>query len=200
MSSNTFGTLFRVTTFGESHGAALGCVVDGVPAGLPIDFELLESELARRRPGQSGMTTPRQEADEPEILSGVLDGIATGAPIAILFRNTNQHSADYDAIANLFRPGHADYAWEKKFGFRDARGGGRTSGRETVARVAAGAIAKQLLARHGVTVRACALEELPKVPIGLRKPITANTLLRLPSLTKVLAMTRLTLSKFANIQ
>ena len=158
MSSNTFGTLFRVTTFGESHGAALGCVVDGVPAGLPIDFELLESELARRRPGQSGMTTPRNEADEPEILSGVLDGIATGTPIAILFRNTNQHSADYDAIANLFRPGHADYAWEKKFGFRDARGGGRTSGRETVARVAAGAIAKQLLARHGVTVRACALE------------------------------------------
>lgn len=158
MSSNTFGTLFRVTTFGESHGAALGCVVDGVPAGLPLDFEMLKSELARRRPGQSGMTTPRNEADEPEILSGVLDGVATGAPIAILFRNTNQHSADYDAIANLFRPGHADYAWEKKFGFRDVRGGGRTSGRETVARVAAGAIAKQLLARHGVTVRACALE------------------------------------------
>ena len=158
MSSNTFGTLFRVTTFGESHGPALGCVVDGVPAGLPLDFEMLKSELARRRPGQSGMTTPRNEADEPEILSGVLDGVATGAPIAILFRNTNQHSADYDAIANLFRPGHADYAWEKKFGFRDVRGGGRTSGRETVARVAAGAIAKQLLARHGVTIRACALE------------------------------------------
>ena len=158
MSSNTFGTLFRVTTFGESHGAALGCVVDGVPAGLPIDFEALERELARRRPGQSDMTTPRKEADAPEILSGVLDGVATGAPVAILFRNTNQHSADYDAIKDLFRPGHADYAWESKFGFRDARGGGRTSGRETVARVAAGAIAKQLLARQGVTVRACALE------------------------------------------
>ena len=158
MSSNTFGTLFRVTTFGESHGAALGCVVDGVPAGLPLDFDALKSELARRRPGQSGVTTPRQEADEPEILSGVLNGVATGAPLAILFRNTNQHSADYDAIANLFRPGHADYAWERKFGFRDVRGGGRTSGRETVARVAAGAVAKQLLARHGVTVRACALE------------------------------------------
>jgi len=158
MSSNTFGTLFRVTTFGESHGAALGCVVDGIPAGLPLDFDAIRRELARRRPGQSGMTTPRQEADEPEILSGVLDGIATGAPVAILFRNTNQHSADYDAIANLFRPGHADYAWDRKFGFRDVRGGGRTSGRETVARVAAGAIAKQLLARHGVTVRACALE------------------------------------------
>ena len=158
MSSNTFGTLFRVTTFGESHGPALGCVIDGVPAGLPIDFEMLKSELARRRPGQSGMTTPRNEADEPEILSGVLDGVATGATIGILFRNTNQHSTDYDAIANLFRPGHADYAWERKFGFRDARGGGRTSGRETVARVAAGAIAKQLLARHGVTIRACALE------------------------------------------
>ena len=158
MSSNTFGSLFRVTTFGESHGTALGCVVDGVPAGLPLDFDELKSELARRRPGQSGMTTPRQETDEPEILSGVLNGIATGAPIAILFRNTNQHSADYDSIAALFRPGHADYAWERKFGFRDARGGGRTSGRETVARVAAGAVAKQLLARHGVTVRACAIE------------------------------------------
>lgn len=124
MSSNTFGTLFRVTTFGESHGAALGCVVDGVPAGLPLDLNALKSELARRRPGQSGMTTPRQEADEPEILSGILNGVATGAPIAILFRNTNQHSADYDSIANLFRPGHADYAWERKFGFRDTRGGG----------------------------------------------------------------------------
>ena len=158
MSSNTFGTLFRVTTFGESHGAALGCVIDGVPAGLPIDFEALERELARRRPGQSDVTTPRKEADAPEILSGVLDGVATGAPLAILFRNTNQHSADYDSIKDLFRPGHADYAWESKFGFRDARGGGRTSGRETVARVAAGAIAKQLLARQGITVRACALE------------------------------------------
>lgn len=158
MSSNTFGSLFRVTTFGESHGAALGCVVDGVPAGLPIDSAALERELARRRPGQSDMTTPRKEADAPEILSGVLDGVATGAPIAILFRNTNQRSGDYDSIKDLFRPGHADFAWERKFGFRDARGGGRTSGRETVARVAAGAIAKQLLARHGVTVRACALE------------------------------------------
>lgn len=158
MSSNTFGALFRVTTFGESHGSALGCVVDGVPAGLPIDLELLERELARRRPGQSGMTTPRSEADAPEILSGVLDGVAIGAPIAIIFRNTNQHSADYDSIAELFRPGHADFAWDRKFGFRDVRGGGRTSGRETVARVAAGAIAKMLLVRHGITVRACALE------------------------------------------
>jgi len=158
MSSNTFGTLFRVTTFGESHGTALGCVVDGVPAGLPLDLDFISRELARRRPGQSDMTTPRNEADAPEILSGVLDGVATGAPVAILFRNTNQHSADYDAISNLFRPGHADYAWDRKFGFRDVRGGGRTSGRETVARVAAGAIAKLLLARHGVTVRACALE------------------------------------------
>ena len=158
MSSNTFGSLFRVTTFGESHGAALGCVIDGVPAGLPIDFDALERELARRRPGQSDVTTPRKEADAPEILSGVLDGIATGAPVAILFRNTNQHSADYDSIKDLFRPGHADFAWESKFGFRDARGGGRTSGRETVARVAAGAIAKMLLARQGVAVRACAFE------------------------------------------
>jgi len=158
MSSNTFGTVFCVTTFGESHGAALGCVVDGVPAGLKIDFDALRNELARRRPGQSAVTTPRSEADEPEILSGILDGVATGAPLAILFRNTNQKSGDYAAIANLFRPGHADYAWDKKFGFRDVRGGGRTSGRETVARVAAGAIAKQILAREGILVRACALE------------------------------------------
>ena len=158
MSSNTFGTLFRVTTFGESHGAGLGCVIDGVPAGLRIDLDFLRSELARRRPGQSGMTTPRTEADEPEILSGVLDGVATGAPLAILFRNTNQKSGDYDAIANLFRPGHADYTWERKFGFRDARGGGRTSGRETVARVAAGAVAKLILAANGIGVRACAVE------------------------------------------
>ena len=158
MSSNTFGTLFRVTTFGESHGPALGCVLDGVPAGLRIDFDALKSELARRRPGQSGVTTPRSEADEPEILSGVLDGVATGAPLAILFRNTNQRSGDYAATAELFRPGHADYSWEQKYGFRDFRGGGRTSGRETVARVAAGAVAKQILAREGIFVRACALE------------------------------------------
>ena len=158
MSSNTFGTIFRVTTFGESHGAGLGCVIDGVPAGLRIDLDFLRAELARRRPGQSGMTTPRTEADEPEILSGVLDGVATGAPLAILFRNTNQKSGDYAAIANLFRPGHADYSWERKFGFRDARGGGRTSGRETVARVAAGAVAKLILAANGISVRACAVE------------------------------------------
>ena len=158
MSSNTFGTIFRVTTFGESHGAGLGCVIDGVPAGLRIDLDFLRAELARRRPGQSGMTTPRTEADKPEILSGVLDGVATGAPLAILFRNTNQRSGDYAAIANLFRPGHADYSWERKFGFRDARGGGRTSGRETVARVAAGAVAKLILAANGITVRACAVE------------------------------------------
>ena len=158
MSSNTFGTIFRVTTFGESHGAGLGCVIDGVPAGLRIDLDFLRTELARRRPGQSGMTTPRSEADEPEILSGVLDGVATGAPLAILFRNTNQKSGDYAAIANLFRPGHADYSWERKFGFRDARGGGRTSGRETVARVAAGAVAKLILATNGIRIRACAVE------------------------------------------
>ena len=158
MSSNTFGTIFRVTTFGESHGAGLGCVIDGVPAGLRIDLDFLRAELERRRPGQTGMTTPRTEADEPEILSGVLDGVATGAPLAILFRNTTPRSGDYAAIANLFRPGHADYSWERKFGFRDARGGGRTSGRETVARVAAGAVAKLILAANGITIRACAVE------------------------------------------
>jgi chorismate synthase len=153
--NNTFGELFRITTFGESHGAALGVVIDGVPAGLEIDTDFLSAEMARRRPGQSDVTTARNEADSPEILSGIFEGKSTGTPLTILIRNSNQHSSDYSNIKDVYRPGHADYTFEKKYGLRDYRGGGRTSGRETCARVAAGAIAKMLLRQYGISVRAC---------------------------------------------
>lgn len=142
---NTFGTLFRLTSFGESHGPAIGGVIDGMPAGVVVDMDLLRREMARRRPGQSALTTARQEADEVELLSGVFEGRTTGAPIGFLVRNGNQHSADYDSLRDLFRPSHADYTYYNKYGIRDHRGGGRASARETVARVVAGTIAKQLL-------------------------------------------------------
>ena len=155
--NNSFGELFRITTFGESHGAALGVVIDGVPAGLEIDTDFIASEMARRRPGQSDVSTARNEADAPEILSGVFEGKATGTPLTLLIRNSNQHSSDYSNIMNIYRPGHADYTFDKKYGFRDYRGGGRSSGRETCARVAAGAVAKLLLRQFGITVRACTI-------------------------------------------
>jgi len=154
--NNTFGTAFCVTTFGESHGEALGAVIDGVPAGLEIDPGFIQAEMDRRRPGQSAVTTQRREADKIEILSGVFEGKTTGTPLAMLLRNTDQHSGDYGNLADTFRPGHADFTFEKKFGIRDYRGGGRSSGRETSARVAAGAVAKLLLKHFGITVRACA--------------------------------------------
>ena len=156
--NNSFGELFRITTFGESHGVALGVVIDGVPAGLEIDTDFIASEMARRRPGQSDVSTARNEADAPEILSGVFEGKATGTPLTLLIRNSNQHSSDYSNIMNIYRPGHADYTFDKKYGFRDYRGGGRSSGRETCARVAAGAVAKLLLRRFGITVRACTIQ------------------------------------------
>jgi len=158
MSGNFFGRLFRVATFGESHGPALGCVLDGVPAGLALSVDAIMLELARRRPGQSALVTARQEQDECEILSGVFDGVTTGASIALLIRNTNQRSADYTELAGLFRPGHADYTYERKYGRRDWHGGGRASGRETVARVAAGAVAKLLLRQVGISIRAGSVE------------------------------------------
>lgn len=154
--NNSFGTLFAVTTFGESHGPALGVIVDGVPAGLDIDPVFIQSEMDRRKPGQSAVTTARQESDTVEILSGVFEGKSTGTPIAMMLRNADHHSTDYSNIANTFRPGHADFTFEKKFGSRDYRGGGRSSGRETAARVAAGAIAKILLKQYGIVIRACA--------------------------------------------
>ena len=153
--NNSFGSLFRITTFGESHGEALGVIVDGVPAGIPIDPQFVQQELDRRKPGQSAVSTQRKEADSGEILSGVFQGVSTGTPIAILLRNGDHHSADYSNIAELFRPGHADYTFQKKFGIRDYRGGGRSSGRETAARVAAGAIAKLFLQENGITIKAC---------------------------------------------
>ncbi len=158
MSGNTFGEIFRVTTFGESHGPAVGVVIDGVPSGLPIDVEFVQHELDRRRPGQSAMTTQRRECDAVEILSGVFQGLSTGTPLAMLIRNQDQHSADYSNIAEIFRPGHADRGFFSKYGLRDYRGGGRSSGRETAARVAAGAVAKLLLRTEGIVVAAGTIE------------------------------------------
>jgi len=152
MAGNIFGELFRVTTFGESHGQALGCVIDGCPAGLEISAADIEKELARRRPG--GVYGSRDEKDTPEILSGVFEGKTLGSPIAVVVRNTNQKSDDYNEIKDIYRPGHADSTWDAKFGFRDWRGGGRSSGRETLCRVAAGAIAKKFLASSGIVIRA----------------------------------------------
>ncbi|MDO4708587.1 MAG: chorismate synthase [Pseudomonadota bacterium] len=151
---NSFGRLLRVTTFGESHGVAIGCVIDGCPPGIPIAAEDFSADLARRATGRSRHTSQRREADEVEILSGVFEGKTTGTPLALLIRNTDARSGDYAAIARQFRPGHADYSYWQKYGIRDARGGGRSSARETVVRVAAAVIAKKWLAgRYGVMVR-----------------------------------------------
>ena len=152
MSHNTYGHLFRVTTWGESHGPALGCVVDGMPPGLPVSGADIQHWLDRRKPGQSRYTTQRREADEVRILSGVFEGQSTGTPISLMIENTDQRSRDYGDIAEKFRPGHADYTYNAKYGLRDYRGGGRSSARETAARVAAGALARQVLG-NAVTVR-----------------------------------------------
>ncbi len=145
MAGNIFGNLFRVITFGESHGEALGCVIDGCPSGFVLSEEDVQKELERRRPGQSKITTGRQEEDKVEILSGVFEGKTTGAPICMIVRNEDVRSSDYENLKNLYRPSHADYTYEKKYGVRDYRGGGRSSARETVARVMAGAVAKKYL-------------------------------------------------------
>ena len=151
---NTFGNIFTLTTFGESHGAAVGGVVDGFPAGIDIDMEFIQNELNRRRPGQSKITTSRNEADSVELLSGVFEGKSTGCPIGFIVRNTNQHSNDYDNMKNLFRPSHADYTYYKKYGIRDHRGGGRSSARITISRCVAGALAKLALKEKGITINA----------------------------------------------
>jgi len=150
---NTIGHLFRVTTFGESHGAAIGCIVDGCPAGLAFDLDFIQHELDRRRPGQSSIVTQRKESDTVQVLSGVFDGKTTGTPIALLIPNEDQRSRDYDHLATAYRPSHADYTWQAKFGHRDYRGGGRSSARETAARVAAGALAKLLLRTQGIEIQ-----------------------------------------------
>ena len=151
---NTFGHLFTLTTFGESHGAAIGGVVDGMPAGIEVDMEFIQSELNRRRPGQSKITTSRQEADEVELLSGVFEGKTTGCPIGFIVRNQNQHSQDYENLRTLFRPSHADFTYYNKYGTRDHRGGGRSSARITISRVVGGALAKLVLRQMGISIQA----------------------------------------------
>ena len=151
---NTFGTLFTLTTFGESHGEAVGGVVDGMPAGVRIDMDFIQHELDRRRPGQSSITTSRKESDRVELLSGVFEGVTTGCPIGFIVRNQNQHSQDYENLRTLFRPSHADFTYYNKYGTRDHRGGGRSSARITISRVVGGALAKLVLQQVGISVTA----------------------------------------------
>jgi len=152
MAGNSFGELFRVTTFGESHGEAVGVIIDGVMPGLELCEADIQKELDRRKPGQSEVTTPRKESDEIKILSGIFEGKTTGVPLAMMLWNYDMQPSAYDSIQNLFRPGHADYTYLKKYGIRDHRGSGRASGRETSARVAAGAVAKKILSRRGILI------------------------------------------------
>jgi chorismate synthase len=152
MSGSSFGTILKVTTWGESHGPAVGAVLDGFPAGMPLSVSDIQPFLDRRKPGRTAIATQRREADEVEILSGVFEGVTTGTPISLLIRNTDQHSADYADLASCYRPGHADFGYQVKYGLRDYRGGGRSSGRETAGRVAAGAVAEKLLKELGVDI------------------------------------------------
>jgi chorismate synthase len=152
MAGNTIGKIFCLTTFGESHGAGIGGIIDGCPSQLDIDFDFIQSELNRRRPGQSALSSPRDESDRVEFLSGIMDGKTTGAPIAFIVRNKDTKSADYDHLKDTFRPSHADYTWQQKFGIRDHRGGGRSSARETISRVVAGAVAKLYLRSSGIGI------------------------------------------------
>lgn len=154
MPANTFGEIFRITTFGESHGEAIGVVIDGCPPLLDLDRDFILNELARRKPGQSVLTTGRNEDNDFEILSGVFEGKTTGTPIAMIVRNKDQHPEDYDSLKDIYRPSHADYTYQEKYGIRDHRGGGRASARETVARVMGGAVAKLFLTRHNISIQA----------------------------------------------
>jgi chorismate synthase len=151
---NTFGNIFRLTSFGESHGEAIGGVIDGCPAGIIVDMDFIQNELNRRKPGQSKLTTSRKEADEVEFLSGIYEGQTTGTPIGFIVRNTNSHSPDYDNLKDVYRPSHADYTYQQKYGIRDHRGGGRSSARETIARVVAGTFAKLALKKYGIEITA----------------------------------------------
>ncbi len=182
--SSTYGKIFKISTFGESHGAAIGVVVDGCPAGLDLDLDFIQSELDRRKPGQSRITTQRKEADGVEILSGIFEGKTTGTPIAMVIRNEDQRSKDYSHIATQFRPSHADFTYQTKYGVRDYRGGGRSSARETAARVAAGALAKLLLQTLGVSVQAYVSQvgvlKLEKEYSTLDLSLTDNNAVRCP--------------------
>ncbi|ERM83855.1 chorismate synthase [Rhodonellum psychrophilum GCM71 = DSM 17998] len=181
---NTFGKLFKISTFGESHGKALGVVIDGCPAGLEIDEEFIKAEMQRRKPGQSKITTQRKEEDEFQILSGVFEGKSTGTPIGIVIANEDQKSKDYGHIADKFRPSHADYTYFEKYGIRDHRGGGRSSARETAARVAAGAIAKLLLKHYGISIQAYVSQtgdlKLEKQYTELDLSLTETNIIRCP--------------------
>jgi len=181
---NSFGKIFRLTSFGESHGAAIGGVIDGCPAGLAIDIGLIQKDLDRRKPGQSHITTSRQESDQVEILSGIFEGTTTGAPIGFLVRNKDQHSADYSNIKDKYRPSHADFTYDQKYGIRDYRGGGRSSARETIARVVAGSLAKQLLSHSGVCIRAFVSRvgdvELQRSYTELDLDLTESNIVRCP--------------------
>lgn len=178
MAGNSFGQFFRITTFGESHGAAIGVVVDGCPAGVDFDLAFIQQQMDRRRPGQSALSTDRNEADRVEVLSGVFDGKTTGTPVAMLLRNADQRSGDYDALKEVYRPSHADYTYEARYGLRDHRGGGRSSARETAARVAAGALAQLLLRQWGVHIQAYVSAV---GPIAVEKPYTELDLTQIES-------------------
>ncbi len=193
MPANTFGERFRVTTAGVSHGPGYLCIIDGCPSGLPLSVDDLMPDLRRRRPGQSSITTQRQEDDIPEIWSGIFDGVTDGTPIGILFRNADQRSADYSEIKDNYRPGHADFTFAAKFGVRDYRGGGRSSARETLCRVAAGAIAKKLLAQQSIRVLGY-VKQVGDIVADIPNPITVTmdqveaTPVRCPDPVKAAAM------------
>ncbi len=182
MSGSTYGTIFKIATWGESHGEGIGVVVDGCPAGLALDTEYIQTYLNRRKPGQTKYSTPRKEEDKVTILSGVFEGLTTGTPISLIVFNENQHSADYSKIASYYRPGHADYTFDAKYGFRDYRGGGRSSGRETIGRVAAGAIACAILKELGIRVHAYTRSIGPVTcnQENLRPELAANSPLSMP--------------------
>ncbi|MFA6876360.1 MAG: chorismate synthase [Parabacteroides sp.] len=192
---NTFGNIFRLTSFGESHGPAIGGIIDGCPAGLAVDMEKIQQELNRRRPGQSRITTPRKEDDQVQFLSGLYDGVTTGTPIGFVVWNHNQHSSDYDEMKSVYRPSHADYTYQMKYGIRDPRGGGRSSARETIARCVAGAIAKQFLSRKGITVRAYTSQvgsvRLEKAYTEYNLDKTEENIVRCPDAEKAAEMERL---------
>ena len=192
MTRNTFGNLFTLTTFGESHGEAVGGVIDGMPAGIDINLDFIQQELNRRRPGQSNITTSRQEADKVELLSGVFEGKSTGCPIGFIVRNTNQRSKDYENLRSLFRPSHADFTYEQKYGVRDYRGGGRSSARITISRCVGGALAKLALKQLGISVQAYTSQV---GPIALNRDyrlydldLTESNAVRCPDLEKAQEM------------
>lgn len=187
MAGNSYGKIFKITTFGESHGKGIGVIIDGCPAGLEIELNEIQKELDRRKPGQSAITTQRKEADKAEVLSGIFEGKTTGTPISIFIKNKDQQSKDYENIKENYRPSHADFTYDAKYGFRDYRGGGRSSARETATRVAAGAIAKKLLAHYGISIHGYVhkVKDIEiKTPIeNLDFELTENTIVRCPELS-----------------